>query len=218
MSNEKIISRIKNLLDMAEDVSSPNEAMIAAKRARTLMDKHQITHADLKTGDNRFAEIRSPYSASKAHTWVGQLALAMATLNDCQAIIERRFKIFYQFRGFKADTIIAAHMHEYLIQTCLRLLDQACIRGVSNKNYFKLGFASQIQDKVQEIIAERKSVQTSDGKSLVVVKAEMVEAHFDAVKLARKPKVRSPDREESSAFICGFRAAEGVSLNQQIED
>ena len=44
MKDEKIIERIKKLLRLAEDNSSPNEAMIAAKRARSLMDQHQIRH------------------------------------------------------------------------------------------------------------------------------------------------------------------------------
>ncbi|NNK82763.1 MAG: DUF2786 domain-containing protein, partial [Flavobacteriaceae bacterium] len=41
MIDEKIVTRIENLLRMAEDSSSPNEAAIAAVRAKKLMDKYQ---------------------------------------------------------------------------------------------------------------------------------------------------------------------------------
>ena len=49
MSNvdPKIMERIQNLLRMAEDTSSPNEAAIAARRAEALMRKHQLTQVDV---------------------------------------------------------------------------------------------------------------------------------------------------------------------------
>ncbi len=45
--NLEIIERVRKLLSMAVDTSSPHEAAIAASRARKLMDKHQIDLADL---------------------------------------------------------------------------------------------------------------------------------------------------------------------------
>jgi hypothetical protein len=43
---EKIKDRIAKLLRMSQDASSPNEAAIAAGRARALMDKYQIEAFD----------------------------------------------------------------------------------------------------------------------------------------------------------------------------
>ena len=45
---DKLIDRIRKLLALAEDAASQNEALIAARRARSLMDKHQITKGDIE--------------------------------------------------------------------------------------------------------------------------------------------------------------------------
>lgn len=45
---EKILETIRKLLRMAGDAGSPNEAAIAAGRARKLMDKYRVSLSDLK--------------------------------------------------------------------------------------------------------------------------------------------------------------------------
>ena len=45
---DKIKERIAKLLAMAKDAASPNEAAIAAGRARSLMDKYQLDEYDIK--------------------------------------------------------------------------------------------------------------------------------------------------------------------------
>jgi len=67
--DEKILKRIKNLLDMAMDSSSPNEAMIAARRSRALMDEHQISKDDLLSiDDNSFGVTEVDLRTSSAPT------------------------------------------------------------------------------------------------------------------------------------------------------
>ncbi len=53
---EKIINRVKKLLALSNDTSSPNEAAIALKRVRSLMDKYQLTHEDILTEENALLE------------------------------------------------------------------------------------------------------------------------------------------------------------------
>lgn len=54
MSDEKakkIRERIRKLLAMAGDASSPQEAAIAARRAKALLHKYNLSEADVIVGD-----------------------------------------------------------------------------------------------------------------------------------------------------------------------
>ena len=48
MSKDKIIDKVKKLLALSES-SNPNEAFLAAKRARRLMDQHSLTKKDIES-------------------------------------------------------------------------------------------------------------------------------------------------------------------------
>jgi len=219
--DKKILSRIKNLLDMASDSSSPNEAMIAAKRARTMMDKYQIGKEDLLFNDNdSFGTSDGKFKPPRKPVWVSAIAASVAHLNDSQAVVKIAYKeVTFQFRGFTSDAIIAKYTHDYLIETCDRLLNRADIKGVSNKNYYRLGFAKEISRRIALIVSERKvDLHFSDGKSLVILKRELVDAHFDNLKNARKPNIRKPNPDEILATMKGVNDAKNVSLDRQIEN
>ena len=48
MATPKIMERVRKLLAMAKDATSPHEAAIAARRARSLMDKHQLEEHEME--------------------------------------------------------------------------------------------------------------------------------------------------------------------------
>jgi len=217
----KIIKRIKNLLDMAGDSATPNEAMIAAKRARFLMDKHQISKADLlKVTDDTFCESSTERSYKNVPKWVMHLAVSVAELNDCESVIcHSNSSIVFEYRGFKSDSVIAKYMHDYLVETCERLLNKTEIRGRSNKNFYRLGFSSEIDNKVDEIVSERKlAMRSSTGTDLVLTKKEMIASHFGELSEHRSSRTREPNAEEMQAYFAGSEDAKNVSLNQQINN
>lgn len=217
--DDKILRRVKNLLDMAGDSSSPNEAMIAAKRARALMDKHQISKEDLLAVDNSsFGTASGSYKPRNVPTWVRVIHAATAYLNDCQSIIKRgREDVEFEFRGFKSDAIIAKYTHDYLIDTCNRLLERSEAHGKSEKNFYRLGFGDAINQRISIIVSERKiEMKTVTGKELVVKKMELVDAHFPVLKSARDPDTRMPNEREMAAAAKGARDANNVSLDKQV--
>jgi hypothetical protein len=82
MGNKKVIDKIRKLLAMANCAGSPKEAVVAAKMARSLMDKHQIEESDIGektsfgTSSNSTAKARWP-------VWIQSIALIVAKWNDC---------------------------------------------------------------------------------------------------------------------------------------
>lgn len=95
----KVKERIAKLLAMAKDASSPNEAAIAAQRARGLMDKYQLDEYDIsEAAPDVFGEqdITRVFAAIPYHMDI--LAVAVALYNDCQSV-------FYEDRvTYKMDS------------------------------------------------------------------------------------------------------------------
>lgn len=231
MSNEtnnvdaKIINRIKNLLDMANDTGSPAEAMIAAKRARSLMDQYQVKADDLKSEENMFGEESFNSSSTQLATWLSILLTAVAKFNDCATVearrdINRGGKMNLVFKGFKSDAIIAKYTAEYLIDCCERSLKRENIKGRSPMNMFRVAFSQEVHSRMMEIIdARTKTVRTTAGKSLVIQKTALVEQHFHNPRLVKRPSAgsrRPATKEELEAKLAGKEAGANASFNKHV--
>ena len=213
MNHEKLITRVRNLLDMAGDASSPNEASIAARRARALIDKHQLTDLDLqKPEENLFGHSDITFGHKNAPKWIGRIAVQVAYLNDCNVILTSLHGFaFYKFSGFLTDTETAKHMLIYLQVVADRISQQQKINRKQSSS-FRLGFAKGIQEQVTSILVERNKLKTSDGTSLVVCKKALVEEHFGIMNV-RRSKTKTADAE---AYAAGVKAGHSTSLNRQV--
>lgn len=215
----KVIDKIKKLLAMAADTSSPNEALIAAKRARSLMDKYQLTKLDIEkqTGD-QFLESQGESITSKRLRWVLILQRAAANLNDCVAAVTHAPRVKYLFRGFKSDAVVAKLTFDYLIEACNRQCVQSQVKGISEKNFFRLGFADAISRRALDIKSEREQTfVNSSGTALVPLKESMIESHFGKLKPMKSAPRREPSFQEVRSYLKGEVAGNKVSLERQIE-
>src|SRR5699024_12228370 len=104
---------------------SENEAAIALKRARKLMDEHQVSLSDVEAmTEDDLGSADYDLGSSRQKLWVGAIALKIAEMNDCIVRIAPRRRgdnIRYQFDGFKEDAKMCEFMLVYLVDTCNRL-------------------------------------------------------------------------------------------------
>src|SRR6478609_1846278 len=122
---DKIKERIAKLLAMSRDASSPNEAAIAAGRARKLMDQYQLQEFDLaKALKEEFGSIPATHFSRGMPVYMQTLAVAVAQYNDCAARFEsgwmardkrdvinpKRGKRI-AFVGYKDDAELAGQMY-----------------------------------------------------------------------------------------------------------
>lgn len=187
-SQEKLIERIKKLLAFSNDVSSPKEAAIALRRARNLMDKHQLSHEDLLTAEySEFKEGGTAVNVKNKKIWHSLIAGACLVLNDCNGFnIVKNGKRIYCFQGYSADVKTCEFMFSYLIQAGEQFFKidkkRYAIDGVRGKNSYLLGYASEICTRVDDIIKQREKIKTSTGTGLIVAKKAMVEKKFGVMK------------------------------------
>lgn len=222
----KIIEKIRKLLAMAGDTSSPNEALLAAKRARILMDQHQISKADVELSyDDGFKETLAARKGKTLPEWVARLASTAAVLNDCRSIVKtvrgrggKISSITPAFQGFTADAVVAKMTMDYLVEACERFLEYSSVTGRSGYHFFRVGFAEAVQARCYEIAKERKvNIVTGSGTALVPLKMNMIASHFGDLKSRDSSPSRAPCSDEIKAYAAGLEAGKEVGLDNQVE-
>ncbi|MBY7859150.1 DUF2786 domain-containing protein [Vibrio fluvialis] len=218
---EKVIDKIQKLLAMANDTSSPKEALLAAKRARVLMDKYQLSQDDIESKiGSQFLELENE-PKGKLYLWEKHIALAAATLNDCRSAIRRRHRgSQFLFQGFKADVIVAKMTMDYLTHAARKAKELSEVKGISESQLFMQGFANEVLERANDIKRNReKHFVSNKGTGLVVLKMTEIIKHFGELGSARHHKARSPmSFEEMIAFELGSRAGRSISLDKQIDE
>lgn len=124
-TNEKILNKIKNLLDLSNNNPNENEAIAAALKAQELMAKYDVelaeleeTHADRELTEVTFWEGDS----HNVKTWKFGLARIIANNFRCKYyVLNKTNLVFY---GYKEDAKIALEVFTYLYKTGNKLANR----------------------------------------------------------------------------------------------
>ena len=223
IDRKKILDRIKKLLRMADDVSSPNEAAIAARRAERLMAEHNLSHADMLTADlssESFDEQHHgpAYRAYPRH--LVSLAIGVAEYTDCRVIwgwkhgtIKRQLV----FQGEVGDLEICKYLWLYLSRTVDRLYKESGVSGVVGpRTSFKKGCVAEINATLRRMKADdaKADAVASDGKSVILVdkKQALMDAKFGKCRYGKHRASVSSNR----AYGAGREAGAGVSIRKAV--
>lgn len=182
---EKAIDRARKLMAMAADCSSPNEAAIAARRARAIMDQYQLSAGDLQE-QSVFGTHAAGKYRQKVPMWEQGLSFDIAKLNDC--IVQFNCRGQFVFKGFEEDAQLAEFMFTYLVAHGLKMsrLHMKATPG-GNPLDFKVGYQAAIREKITAIIEERASLTVAEtGQALMVVKQSLVAQEFGEVKYGNR--------------------------------
>lgn len=220
MKDAKLIERVKRLLAMAADGSSPHEAAIAAKRARSLMDKHQLSVEDFAETDE-FGMTNVSKARAFTPLWEQTLAVCVAKYNDCIVDFELFFgKRRLRFKGFESDVMVAEFMFYYLIENGKRCCKMHMGGGHYNASVgtaFKSAYASELVLKFNELMAAREAESTGAGKGLMVVKSQLVAEHFGAANYGKSSHRRRANAETFAANAAGAEAGRNTSIHTGVD-
>jgi acetylglutamate synthase len=227
---EKIKDRVAKLLRMAADSASPNEAAIAAGRARALMDKYQIEAFDAnnQVKDVFCTGVGSSYFKNLP-TYMSTLAVQIAKYNDCQGRYENADyghdygKQRIIFNGYKQDVDLAVEMFSRLL-TAINRLARQYVRGLKDAPadpmrliiQFKMGAVAEINMRLRTMTAERDAITSSGGTSLVVAKKEGVEKEFGRVKYSSSSGVVVSGAAEQEARRVGHVKGASIEITKSV--
>ena len=113
---EKILNKIKNLLDLANNNPNENEAIAAALKAQELMAKYNIELDQLDSKEKTREIVKEVYYQSGKHEmrkWKIGLAVIIAQNFRCKTyfVSSSNDVVFY---GYKEDAKIALQVFTYL--------------------------------------------------------------------------------------------------------
>lgn len=203
--DEKILERIRRLLAMAKDASSPNEAGIAARRAQKLMEEYNLENiesilSDLEDDDNVEEEVVTKFKvagnskkvAKEIPIWCNRLSVAVARLFDCEVKQASAYEktgvpgsVAIGFYGYKTDLAVCKWTFEYLLDQIRKFNRDARKRyGQGNRSLlsdYRLGLITGVLEVLGEAREEKertKQAVASTGTALVVMKHDAIVKKF----------------------------------------
>lgn len=157
-AEEKILEKIRNLLDLANNNPNENEAIAAALKAQELMAKYDVELEQLDDKKENREIVEEIYRQSGKHEmkkWKWGLAGIIAKNFRCKYYALNKADIV--FYGYKEDAKIALSVFTYLYETgnklALRYYNQVKKSGEDTKgvmNTYLLGFRDGVKSVLEK--------------------------------------------------------------------
>ncbi len=224
--NEKIISKIKKLLAMADQSggASEQERETAMRQANAMMDKHNIELSDtVETTDTGQDEHHIGSTIWKAY-----VLSAVAKLYGCESYRTNGASGQMFIIGLEHNRQVTASMSEYLIKSIKR--EAKKYEGESRRflNNFRKGAAIGITQQTKRIITERKEAArqakqqvTTTGTAIAIAIADYYNNQLalnDQYLRDQGVKLKSSGTSisDSDGYNAGKSYGSNVSLNGQL--
>lgn len=221
---DAIIKKIKALQARAADAASTEaEAAMALKIAAKLLADHDLTMTEVEAKSAGVKEER--WSKGGKHRTVEQYAWRGVEMLCNVRVIKVHNSDAMRLIGSPADVAAAMYFFDIVSQACKSCWEtyfktwdcyhainkHGSQRGVSQS--FKIGVATRLGQRMQEMARAAKQEQTSQGTGLVVVKNALIDA-FIADKIGKVRSTKDQSRHVADAKRAGLTAAEGVNLSR----
>lgn len=211
---QKIIERIRKLLAIAGDPSSPSEAENAMCKAQELLVRHRLTLRDVEARENeeKIDEI-SVYKASRASAWRWTLAAHIAEGFRCKGFSRKNWDSntgqrysHIMFLGREEDVAVAQSVFEFACIVGQELARNNPLGKVSSRS-FLMGFAVGVGARLRE--QREKNAEWG----IVLACDPQVEKAWSEMNLRNTKRFRAPDKSDA-AFHLGYH--KGLEFNPEM--
>jgi hypothetical protein len=170
-----------------------NEAEVALKMARALMDKHGLTQDDIE-----LFTVDIPEKKIKQR-WVCMLHDLVPTFSGVASISAYKLLVF---AGDELGVNVARELFYYLKNEILRKTSEAEIIGRKAKNDFKTGVVAGLHERMEKI---------GGWRDMKLKRREVTKKHFSKMKRKNAGKLYV----DGDIFDIGKRAAQNINLSRQ---
>lgn len=218
----KIAARIKALLAKSvENGATEEEAMAAMQKARELMDKYGVTAAALEAEAETMAKTKFRRDGWGTFIIKDRIATNVALYTDCKIWFD--FGGDYWILGSETDRQFCMwlldSLDQFIRRACVEFIKTQRITGKKwdHEKAFCIGAINRINARLTTLIAERrKSVQTTDGRSLVVVKSQLVEQAFAETGIKLRQATNKVTYKRNDAYAAGDAAGDRATFNRPV--
>ena len=214
MTNEKILNKIKNLLDLSTS-SNEHEAKAAALKAQELMAKYDINPQSVVDTTSYMDEISHIFvnddGKHSMKKWKCLLASIIANNFRCKLYFHGNSVVFY---GYKRDAEIASEVFKFLFTAGNRLAVRyynsykkagKSTRGVMNA--YLRGFAAGV----------REDLEKQCTALMIITPKEVTDTFEDMTKGWKSKSSKMTSAHDVDAYNTGKKDGKGVSAGRSIE-
>lgn len=237
MSDDKESIKKRILALMAKTTAngcSEEEAMAASQKVAELLNKYQMSLSDIKLREEANCRKGQYDTGLKSHPAVFWCLNAIGKYTDCKVWFDlyggADGKIAYKFFGLDHDVIVA----EYITKIC----DWAIIYGGEDfKDHdayrltpkqkrskvleeFRIAMAYRLAKRLRDMKDAMDQKNRSDGRSLVVLKGQIVTEEWAKLNLhlGKAKKSKGKTFTSQAAYDAGTAAGDRVQLNPGVAD
>lgn len=215
-NREKILKKIENLLALAGNNPSENEAIAAALKAQELMAKYNIELADIEGQSAKQNIVKEMYTPKAnchyVRKWRYALSQILAKNFCCKTYtINRDAVVFY---GYEKDAKIAVEVFRFLFETGNKLANRYYLKckkeGLNTKgvlNTYLLGFC----DGIKEVLDKQCTAL------MIVVPKEVEEAYAEHSKGFRRINNSLAVSNDGRAYAEGKNEGKTAATARSIE-
>lgn len=160
-STEKIIEKIRKILELSRNNPSQAEAEAAALKAQKLMAEYHINMKEVEAVESMEEIVEKSVYVGTGNKWKNLLAEIVAKNFRCKYFLYGRSSIV--FYGYKEDTEVAAMTFDFLFQTgnkaatnCYQkernhtIKSQGYFNGSGIRNAFLIGYLEGIKESLEK--------------------------------------------------------------------
>lgn len=219
---DKMVEKISNLLDLANNNPNENEALAAALKAQELMAKYHIELADLDHDAGiEIVEESCKVDVSGPSKWKVKLANIIAENFCCKVYHKEERGIFTKttrnyvvFYGYEHDAKIAREVFTFLFETGIKLARHeyyvAKKAGKYTKyvmNTYLMGFC----EGIREVLAKQCTAL------MVVTPKEVIDSYNEMSQGFKTQRSRVTIGSDSGVYERGIRDGKDVANARSIE-
>jgi hypothetical protein len=221
--DDKIISKIKNLLKLSENTNFPEESQTALLKAQEFMIKHKLEMKDIGQEDKEEV-IEEGVTDVKKHKWyIKHLGSIIGDNFKCYCLI-RNFKIKNQivFIGLENDLKIAKEMFKYALNE-IEIFSNKYLKDFFG-DYVKSEIDSTIKNSIKNSFIQgylvglnskfKEQIQNNDW-GLMVIKDKKVDDFMGKIKTVKQKQAAVNNSKDRHAFTNGFEV--GKNFGSKIE-
>jgi hypothetical protein len=229
---DKMLERVKKLLNLAKNNSSEEEATAANEKAHAILAEYNLSMSDVQTTEIDRDEVETLGGLyTSVHPWRRPIARAVAEMHFCKYLYRNaNGKQEHMFVGTKANATVASMMSTYLFETVDRLAYQgsksvSTSQGSPFRVAFRAAAAGRLSDRIYQRIeaAKRGGEVKVEGKNLPALMS--LYQKYDAATQAYVSKMYGKTKTSVAKLRTGLHqrgAAEGwaagnsIGLDQQV--
>lgn len=230
---ENVLQKIKKLLALSKS-SNINEAAVALRKARELMDANGVTASDLNLSD--INETRSyPFPARKIPEYVNNLVLIICKLFQCDAYFStesyfyrnsasnNRFETYPVFVGFETSQKLASYTYENLVRKLISARKaytpenaRKLSRGemINAKDSFAEGWTLSVHKKIEHLLPPPIEIEVPSETGLILINPLSV---YVKEKTTGKVETRESNSDISN-YLAGVTAGSKIDIRKPLEN